>query len=104
MPLTAVRRVLLAGGCQRGMFTGGFLRRDRHEIANDVVLCEGLLRGGDLAKRPGRTKRRPELISFDIADQVWECRLVPCGGANQPDILQIHVPHVDNDDRACDYI
>ena len=50
------------------MLAGDALRRDQHKIANEVLLCEGLLRGGNLAKRLGRSKKRPDLAGFDVAD------------------------------------
>ena len=44
------------GDFSREMLAGDALRRDQHEIADEVLPRKRLLRGGDLAKWPGRGK------------------------------------------------
>ena len=62
--------------------------------------------GGSSTKRQGRTKQsgyfaveKPHQLTILAFDQGLGMpgQTSPCGGANQPDILQIHVPHVEND-------
>lgn len=89
---------MLAGECQPGISSCAISTK----IASEVPLCKCLLRGGDLAKRLGRSKKRPDLATVDVADQVRECRTVPCGRANQREILSIHVPHVEIGNRPGD--
>ena len=84
------------------MLACGVLRFAQQEITNEVIVCECLLRGGDLTIRLGGGERQPDLAGLDIADQVRECGLVSSGGANQRNILPIHATHVEIDERPGD--
>ena len=66
---------------------GDALRRYQHKIVNEVFLRKRLLRGGNLAKRPSRSNKRPDFANFSSADQIRQYRLVSSGGADQQDVL-----------------
>ena len=78
-------------------------RRNQNEIADMFLLQELALCISNPFEGKHLGHEGPYLAALDVADEVREHRLVPRRAADERDVLEIHVAHVEVDDRPGEF-